>query len=273
MQLDGRHMFLGPWIAATLALATPTVAGAQTKPDPELTSAEIDARALRSEAEAAFEAGDYEIAIVSFERAYELSPHPTDLFNLGRVYEERGDLEDALGYYESFAALPRLSLAKRNAAAERIEVLRKIVNAESDEDPAVPVQPAARSQTDGVPSSDRARPLIISGAVLAGVGTLAAIGGGVGFGLVARGTTEDINRLADGQNPSRLTLAETEELHAKGRNAEALQVTFLAAGSAMALVGAGLLTAGLITRKRSETATIAPVAGPGFAGAVTRWKF
>ena len=134
---------------------------------------------------------------------------------------------------------------------------------------AAPVQ-----NNDTVPVRDNAgRPLIISGAILTGVGMLTAVAGGVGFGLVARSNTESLDRLSAGENPSRLTLAQSEELHAQGRNAEALQITFLAAGSGVALVGVALLAVGVGAQRNSRRASVTPTAGPGFAGVSSRWRF
>jgi len=225
---------------------------------------------MRARAEAAFEAGDLDEAFRQFESAHATAPHPSDLFNLGRISEEKGELEVALSYYEQFVRMPRLSLAQREAAAERIEVLRKVAPADEDDEPE-PRRSSGDSTTDRPP--DRSRPLILSGAGLLSVGALAAIGGGVGFGLIARRNSETLSQLESGENPSRLTLSETEELHAQGQNAEALQITFLAAGSALALVGAGLLVTGIIKRKKYDQMAAVPVAGPNYAGMSATWRF
>lgn len=263
---------LSAMLASCIALCGPTVAtasnGATVATQGEDSAAQALATTYRAEAETAFVEGDFEGAVEAFERAHETSPHPTDLFNLGRVREEQGELDSALAYYEEFAALPRLSLNQRQAAAERIEVLRRIVAP-----PPTAPGPVTTGQSDASVQRDRSRPLIITGAVLAGVGTALAVSGGVGFGLVARRNTDEIDRVSDGQNPNRLTLSETEELHARGQNAEALQITFLAAGSAVALLGVGILAAGLVNRKRTQNTAVVPVAGPRFAGMSARFSF
>lgn len=257
-------------LIAAFATATPSVVLAA---EPSKASSSTEAREARQQAEQAFVEGRYDDAAEAFQRAHDTSPHPSDLFNLGRVREEQGDLEAALAHYEAFAEQPRLTLEQRDAAAERIEVLRKIVRPPPTEPaPGSTAPPPSRSDADDAPRSP-ARPLLISGAVLTGVGALMAVGGGVGFGLVARRNTEQLDHLSMGQNPSRLTLSETEELHAQGRNAEALQITFLAAGSAVALLGVGLAVAGIRARKRDQRASITPSVGPGFAGVSSRWNF
>lgn len=258
-------------VLAALLLATPSSALAASPPS---ASAASEASEARRAAEAAFADERYDDAAEAFERAYATAPHPTDLFNLGRVREEQGALAAALEHYEAFAEQPRLSLAQRDAAAERIEVLRKLVQPEPASTPAPIVAPPQNADSDVGPSRDNAgRPLIISGAVLTGVGVVTAVAGGVGFGLVARRNTDSLDRLSGGENPSRLTLAESEELHAQGRNAEALQITFLAAGSAVALAGVALLAVGIRAQRDSQRASVTPTAGPGFAGVSSRWRF
>ena len=256
-------------LIASLALAgTPALAAPSG--DSSVDSDAVEADAMRDRAQAAFEDGDFDEAFRQFEAAHATSPHPSDLFNLGRISEEKGELEVALSYYEQFVRMPRLSLAQREAAAERIEVLRKVAPPEP-EDESEPVRSSGDPMTDRPP--DRSRPLIVSGAGLLGIGALAAIGGGVGFGLVARRNSETLAQLESGENPSRLSLSETEELHAQGQNAEALQITFLAAGSAVALTGVGLLVAGIVKRKKFDQMAAVPVAGPNYAGISATWRF
>ncbi len=256
-------------LLAVLVLAVPSSVMAESPVPTSDTAAASDAR---QEAEAAFADERYNDAAAAFERAYAIAPHPTDLFNLGRVREEQGALAAALEHYEAFAEQPRLSLAQRDAAAERIEVLRKLVQPERAPTPA-PIAPSVQSTDAGPAKGNDGRALIVTGAVLTGVGVLSAVAGGVGFGLVARRNTESLDRLSGGENPSRLTLAQSEELHAQGRNAEALQITFLAAGSAVALVGVSLLAVGVRAQRVARRASVTPTAGPGFAGVSSRWRF
>lgn len=259
-------------LATTLSLCGPIVASAADGPSQaDDSAAQALATKYRAEAEQAFVEGDYEGAVAAFGRAHDTAPHPTDLFNLGRVREEQGELESALAHYEEFAALPRLSLSQRQAAAERIEVLRRIVA--PDPPPRSMAGPTDSGQSDASLERDRSKPLIITGAVLSGVGAALAVSGGVGFGMVARRNTEEIERVSSGENPNRLSLAETEDLHSRGQNAETLQITFLAAGSVVALLGVGILTAGLVNRKRNRNVAVVPVGGPRFAGASARFSF
>lgn len=265
-------------LAPTYAVAAPAEASAEGErtATPEQ---QQQAQALRTEAEQAFFDGDYDTAIATFKQAFDLSPHSTDLFNLGRIHEEMGDLQTALGYYEQFAERPRLSLEQRRVAAERIEVLRKIVedpqrDAGTSSPPPPVMQPAyPPGYGDTGEEPDNGRPLVITGGVLAGVGASLAIAGGVGFGLVAQRNAERVNMLAGGDNPNRLTLSEAEDLHTQGRNAEVLQITFIATGGTVALIGGALLATGLVKRNRNRNLAVAPALGPGLLGAHARWHF
>ncbi len=47
-------------------------------------------------------AGDYDEGIEAFEKAYELVPHPSVLYNIARAYADAGDYENALLYFELY---------------------------------------------------------------------------------------------------------------------------------------------------------------------------
>lgn len=277
-------------LTAVAAMAPTSVRAAA----PEASNASVEtsespaatARKLRSEAQEHFYAERYDDAVEAFRRAHEFDPHPTDFFNIGRIYEEKGDLAAALEQYEKFVMQPKLNLEARRTAAERIEVLRPLV-ARAEKAPAVADAdaPPPAAEFKPAPSSppDRSallvdaylhegRAMIISGGVLVGVGSALALAGGVGFGLAARRSSDDVSTLSSGRNPDGLTLSEAEDLHARGKDMEALHITFIASGAAIAVVGAGLVAGGIIKRKRTSFAAI-PSAGPGFVGLRTHWRF
>lgn len=285
-------VWLGPVVALSL-LSAP--ASAWSKParaeDSDVASAQTpsdedrrQAQQLRTEAQRRFSQQDYEGAIEAFEAAHARAPDPTDLFNIGRVYEEQGDLVQALTYYERFSREPRLELDERQAAAERIEVLRVLVEPPADSPP--PESPPRPGPTRGSspdapptapPTDDRSRravsPLVTSGSVLLGAGAAMAIAGGVGFGVSAQRVSETVGSLDQGHNPDRLSLSQAEERHARGQNLEALQITFIATGAAVAAVGAGLLTAGLIKQRRARLQALAPTLSPSTVALHATWRF
>lgn len=238
---------------------------------------------LRQEAEERFFEEDYDAAIALFERAHALDSDPTDLFNIGRIYEQEGKLKRALEHYEQFAELPGLSLQERAAAAERIQVLRVLVAKDADAPPPA-VPPRREDGTEGAGfltggttsmSSDKppGRPMVIAGASLLAVGAVAGLAGGVTFGMAARRRANQVKDLANGSNPGRLTLAEAEALDASGRDFSTLQITFVAVGGALALGGAALLAAGLVRNRRVRLAGISPMIDSKMVALSGAWRF
>jgi tetratricopeptide (TPR) repeat protein len=267
---------LAPIARANAADAEPgPPAGADSGPIE--TRNEAAASEHRQRGEASFRAGEFAAAITEFEAARELSPDPTDLFNLGRIHEEMGELEPALARYREFVKQPRLQLEERRAAAERIEVLRLAVEQDAAQ-PTPPSQPLA--QPRDAPSAgvdeQRVRPLVVAGAALGGVGAALALGGGLGFGLAARRNSDRVHELSAGSNPERLTLAEAEDAHARGRDFEVLQIALVATGAAIAVVGVALLATGLARKKRTAIPgrrALMPLVGPKLVGVAGGWRF
>ena len=55
--------------------------------------------------------GDYEQALPHFQKSVEMFPHETNLFNLGLVYDEKGDVKDAEKYYADAYYIPSYGIA------------------------------------------------------------------------------------------------------------------------------------------------------------------
>lgn len=252
---------------------------AMVRDDDDSGAAHTQAVKLRQAAEERFFEEKYDEAIHGFEQAHELDADPTDLYNIGRIYEQQGDLPSALEHYERFAALPGLSLEERAAAAERIEVLRVLVakstretsSSGSNQNTASPMMnfdpSGARRDTEP------GRPMIVSGAILLGAGLIGGLAGGVAFGLGARRRADQLGDLAHGSNPARLTLAEAEALHATGKDYSTLQITFIVTGSAIALTGAALLTAGLLKNRKSRSLAVFPMFDSRMVSFTGAWRF
>lgn len=88
-------------------------------------SAEADRQALvlYEEGSAAFSREDYSSAAARFESAYNLSPRPRILYNLGLTYDRLGIPQQAVDAYERFLAmLP--NAPERVQVEERMRVLR-----------------------------------------------------------------------------------------------------------------------------------------------------
>ena len=268
------------------AVAAPDAATTTESDDPESADApdihpEDQARARRRDGEDRYFEGDYEGALQAFEDAHELSPHPTDLFNIGRIHEEMGQLPEALARYEAFVAQPNVPLEERAAAAERIEVLRKLVHEdEPPPPPAASVQPVGADPRDDadIESERRGqRRLRVAGITVAALGGAVALGGGVGFGIVARRSSDKIDDLSEGRNPSRLSLSEAEDLEARGRDFETMQIAAMATGAVMVGAGVAMVIVAHRRRVRSERArnlqTVSPFVSSGSLSLHAQWRF
>ena len=87
------------------------------------------------------------IAVISapFEEAYAIDRVPNYLFNIGRVYEEKGDIRSAVDYYQRFVKEPGVEIEARDLALQRLRVLKGVLQ-ETD--------PEAKDR----PEPDEARP-------------------------------------------------------------------------------------------------------------------
>jgi len=252
-------------MALTLAV-NPSWAKAST-PTPEPNSTDgVTADELSDRAIEQFELRQFDAAIAFFEQAYALDRDPNYLFNIGRVHEEKGDFAKAIELYESFIAAPGVELEARDAALDRLAVLRRMQDevepARSSEatEPAEMTEPSEATEpsepsTSATPeptptdTSDRrswARPTRIAGYSLLGLGG-AALGVGVVFGVLAVQAT-DKARQATFVDVERQWLED-------GRTwARAADITWIA-GGVTAAVGLALVLATLSPRKRPRSKT------------------
>ena len=268
--VDTRRRVLG---AAVAGIIVTTSFSGVARSAPSEGVADVTAEATRDEAREAFSNGEFDEAIRLFEEAHDQDGEPTDLFNLGRVYEELGDLERALDYYEEFVQQPRLRLDERKAATDRIEVLRVAV---APTPPAPTVSPVVSAPAPTPTTADRppdGRGLIITGAVMSAAGAALAVGAGVGFGVRARRASDRVGAISEGSNPDRLSLSEAEDLDAQGKDAETLQISLAVAGGAVAAAGIALLAVGGLRYRKSRQQAFAPAVGPRFAGMRATWRF
>lgn len=261
----------------------PEVGADTTNDDLPVGTPQAQAVQLRKQAEQRFVDEDYTGALADFQRAYELAPHSTDLFNMGRIHEEMGELQSAVERYEEFVEQPRVPLEERAQAAERLEVLRVLVAKDTPPSAAAP-------RLDGNPNRDASRfddrasvdalrarenrPLVASGATFLALGAGIALAGGLGFGLAARRASDGVDELDEGRNPDRLSLSQAEDLDAKGKDLESLQIASLATGAAFAIVGAALLGTGLVrARGPRGRRTVSPDISARTVGVRATWRF
>lgn len=105
--------------------------------------------ALTEEAALRYEKGDYAASVALFERAYEIRPEPNILFNMGRIEEEAGNLEEAIRHYERFIQDASADYDDRQDGLERLNLLRELVaikKRQDNPDEPQPQQPPDESQ-------------------------------------------------------------------------------------------------------------------------------
>lgn len=207
---------------------------------------------LNAEAVEKFQAKQYDEAAALFEQAYDLQPEPNYLFNIGRIYEESGNLAKSVEYYERFVKEPGVPLDARERGLERLRVLRAIleetapepepeVEPEPEPEPKVTPEPEPTPKPEPKPEERRPSKLRIAGYALLGTGGAVLIGGGV-LGGLALGRANAL----EGQH----TYEERKDTATSGRGmALGADIMFGVGG---ALAAAGLVMV-LVSLKRRPT--------------------
>lgn len=263
--------------AKTDEAESPKEVSAAPPPSEELAAPEGDPEALSAAAVERFEAKDYDGAVELFEKAYAADPNPNFLFNIGRVYEEKGDLENAVVYYQKFVGQSGVDLESRQAATERLKVLREALaqmkgeeknppedtTDEQPEDTTKPLvdQPPADAGEDDK-AAKRKKTLRITGYSLMGAGGVGLIVGAV-FGGLAQGSVKD----ADADPFVDREQAFRERATTQARVADAMFIT----GGVLAAAGLVLVLTTLGGGKKAKGNDVAkrvwsPVVGPQRVG-------
>lgn len=110
-------------VAATAAAATES-------------TGERPGRALFEQAEAKFNIGRFDEALVDYQAAYAVEPLPAFLFNIGQCYRNMGDYEQAQFFFRRYTTLdPR---SPNRPAAERLIAEMQRLASERADNPAPP---------------------------------------------------------------------------------------------------------------------------------------
>ena len=228
--------------------------------------------------EAAYEAENYNEALAAFQEASSFYASPDFQYNIGRCYENLGRYVDAVRSYEIYLrATPEA--ADSGDVRERIGRLRGLIEAKEKADAEAEgrepePQVVFRTPADRPPPPGR--PLVISGGVLLGVGAALALGGGIGFGIVARDRSDELDEIQNGGDPSGQTLDQAQTVEDEGRQAEVGQIAMAAGGGAVAVIGVALLAVGLTKNKKARatsTTRIVPSLNRRFSGLVLTGRF
>ncbi|MCA9607034.1 MAG: tetratricopeptide repeat protein [Myxococcales bacterium] len=227
------------WLVALLLItAGASVAAAQedvaeetpASEDVPSASGDEEARALFTAGRVAFEQGHLERALEHFQRAYELSPQPGLLFNIGNTYDRLRRDEEAIEYLERYLAeVP--DAANAGFVRSRIGVLRAQVDErrateQAHDEERERLLEAANAPPDAT-ASDVGIGLMIGG----GVALLATIGTGAWWASATR-SVNDCNPLM-GCTDARARLSRQDA--AMGLTVSLLVGGLLAAGGGLVL--------------------------------------
>lgn len=233
---------------------------------------------LNAEAVEKFQAKQYDEAAALFEQAYDLQPEPNYLFNIGRIYEESGNLEKSVEYYERFVKEPGVPLEARERGVERLRVLRAVLEetapkpeAEPEPEPEVEPEPEPEPKVTPEPKPEpkpeerRPSKLRIAGYALLGTGGAVLIGGGV-LGGLALGRASTL----EGQH----TYEERRDTATSGRGMALGADIMFGVGGALAAAGLVMVIVSLKRRPtESARASLSPWAGLRSTGMTATVRF
>ncbi len=233
-----------------LAPEVPVAEGGASSEAPDIDMNDTDA--LNAAAVQRFQAKDFEGAAELFERAYEIDPNPNYLFNIGRVYEQSGDINKAVDYYQRFVQSPGVELESRELALKRLRVLREIQKeTQGPEETPPPNQPppdpegpdpGTSGPLDGGETPSQLSTLEIAGYAVLGVGGAALIVGGVLGGLALSQQSK-----LDGQ----MSFENRQEIIQSGETNALVADIMFASGGALAITGLVMALVGRSKRKRA----------------------
>jgi tetratricopeptide (TPR) repeat protein len=284
---------------AAAAPGTTAAAGAaQPAPSPAKRKA---AKAYVDAGLAAQEQRDFDGAILLYQKAYDLVPHPALLFNMGQAHRLAGRRDDALAMYRRYLAevstgdlagqartwiadLERQAAdekqraadaARRDAEAQaqarrdaeaRAKARRDAeAQAQARRDADEQARRAKAPVTPAPPTSHPGRGYRIAGFTALGVG-VAAIAVGGAFGAHARSLSDELSKPGAVYDPDKVDAGEAAE-----RN---MYIGY-AAGAALVAGGATLLILHWRTGERATTVSVAPSVDPsrGALGVVAAGRF
>lgn len=270
-------------LALITACAVALSASAQAQAQGQTQAGAARARVHFETGTRAFEEGDYSLAILEFEAAYEITQHPDLLFNVYSAAERAGRLEQAELALARYLQVARLRRRQRRGLERRLERLQlRIEEARAQAPPApaapepLPTEPLPPVEhAPGEPSTDSsaAPPPPASGAALHPAGVVSMVVAGAllaSFALFATLSELEDQALAGSCGRDVGASCEPDRV----RNLEAFNVVAdvsLVAGIGAALMGAVLWL--VLPAEEGSTVAFAPWATPNGAGGgvVGRW--
>ena len=246
-------------VALALALGGARVQAASPAPD---TTAREQARAKLVDGLELLKRGAPAGALAAFQEAYALFPSPKIKYDFGLAYLGLHREADALSAFEQFLAeAPDAPADKRRRAEQYRETLRARLTAAAAParpGPSAPVAPpqsgpapwpvvagSAPVDTPAISARPSSEPTMSTRtwALSAGIASVALLGAGVTFGVLARARGQHVTDLSQGSCGERPCSFDPSD-ESKGRTYETLQVTFLITGAVAAAGAVALYAAG-----------------------------
>jgi tetratricopeptide (TPR) repeat protein len=212
---------------------------------------------LTTEASAAYEQGDYARAVELFEKAYELRDVSNILYNIARIHEEAGNIDEAIAYYDQFVVAPGIKQKARKDALDRLKTLREVRAMREGEPEDEPEQETETASTTP-PTKEPAEPVVTAetsteqsgartaGWVLLGVGGASLIGSGV-FGLLTQQQYDNFDTAT--------SLEARRDAARAGKTTGIVADSLLITGAVSAIVGGILLLSSATGGDNQQTAS------------------
>lgn len=116
-------------VLAGLILVSSLWASQSAMADPKLEAAQKHFK----QGQAYFKAGTFDKAIVEYQAAYDAAPRAALLFNIALCYENAGELDDAISYYDKYLEMAPDHPKTAEATARREALVRLIERRNADE--------------------------------------------------------------------------------------------------------------------------------------------
>ena len=205
-----------------------------------------------------FEEGDYDAAAQAFIDAYGIRPVSNIRYNVGRIYEQAGRLQDALAFFERFVKSANVEQESRADALGRIQTIKGVLaleeqQAAAQEEEVVVAEPQPSVQPN---EPDRTLAYVLLGSGIVALGTSAV------FGVLASSEYDSFE--------SASTLQDRKDAASSGTTYSVISDSLLISGVILASVGTVLF----FTAKPSESGiAIAPYVGQKEAGLGLSWRY
>lgn len=207
------------------------------------------ARKLNDAGDIHYNAGEYQLAIASYEKAYEKKAVPLLLYNIAQAYRLWGKPAEAADYYRKYLALvvegPYAEAARGHLP--QLDELAEEQRRRENEHKTPPPPPDREIEKPAPPSRRGMNRVRLTSYVVAGLG-VAALATGIGFGIHASNLEQEVSEV---DNWTQENIDKIDQ----GQRAELLSIVFSSTGAV--LIGTGVV---LFLTSRGDAAQEQPLA-------------